>query len=53
MVSADSPKVIGIDLGTKNSCVGVWKAEDNSCEILTNDIGETTTPSSIAYTGNT
>ena len=51
---SEPPKktVIGIDLGTKNSCIGIWIAENNSVEILNNDIGETTTPSSIAYTGS-
>ena len=44
--------VVGIDLGTKNSCIGFWRAEDNTVEILTNDYGYTTTPSSIAYIGN-
>ena len=42
-------KAIGIHLGLKNSCVGIWK--NNKVEIIPNEIGEKTTPSVVSFDG--
>ena len=40
-------KIIGIDVGTTNSCVAVMEGKE--CKVITNPEGNRTTPSVVAY----
>ncbi|XP_061999734.1 uncharacterized protein LOC133717099 [Rosa rugosa] len=49
-MEARKPTAIGIDFGTTSSCVAVWDSRSNSVEVLPNEHGQKTTPSTVAFT---
>ena len=46
------PKIMGIDLGTTFSCVGVYQAVTGHVDILANKNGSKVIPSVVAFTDN-
>lgn len=40
--------ILGIDLGTTNSCISVWR--NNKCEIIPDEFGNKTIPSYVSFT---
>lgn len=46
-MNIDENIVIGIDLGTRFSCVSIWR--NNRCEIITDQFGNNTMPSVVSF----
>ena len=48
--SAAAPMIVGIDLGTTNSAVGVWR--DGEARLVPNSLGDLLTPSAVGLDDN-
>ena len=48
-LSQQNDIVVGIDLGTTNSCVGIVQQHTREVEILANELGKKTTPSWVGF----
>ena len=46
--AAEEP-VVGIDLGTENSCIGLVDAQTGEVQIIPNALKELTTPSRVGF----
>jgi molecular chaperone DnaK (HSP70) len=46
----NSREVIGIDLGTRNSCVSIWR--DKKLEVIPDSYGKSTLPSVVSFYGS-
>ena len=44
---------MGLDLGTCNSCAGIYRYKEAKVEIISNEFGNKTTPSYVAFTNET
>ncbi len=47
-IKDENDTIIGIDLGTTNTCVSIWR--NNNLEIIPDDYGNKTIPSFVAFT---
>ncbi|XP_070551303.1 heat shock 70 kDa protein 13-like [Ptychodera flava] len=46
------PKIVGIDLGTTYSCIGVYQAVTGDVKVLVDSANHKTVPSMVAFTGS-
>lgn len=50
MAATDKTPIIGIDLGTTYSCCAVWNPKTSRADVITNELGDRTTASYVAFT---